>query len=187
MNDEARENTRLAYGIAYSSASKGYLGAILITDYKGFPLEFRYTDPIVPTKIQQVLYGEGLERYLKIDVITDSLVKALSKDISVLFVQDEDLLEYKGKEIPIVRLSSTKTSPLSGPGDFQKIKSNEILLQTSHAQNPIRLLFKSGFNCEGEEFETIIDKLVKAGDFMDVDEPLGRVQKTLELICEQKL
>ena len=32
-----------------------------------------------------------------------------------------------------------------------------------------------------------IDKLVKAGDFMDVDEPLTRVQKTLELVCEQKL
>lgn len=187
MSEELKENTRLAYGIAYSSASKGYLGAILITDYKGFPLEFRYTDPIVPTKIQQVLYGEGLEKYLKIDVITDSLVKALSKDISVLFVQDEDLLEYKGKEVPIVRLSSTKTAPLSGAGDHKKLKNNEVLLQTSHAQNPVRMLFKSGFNCEGEEFEAIVEKLVKAGEFMDVDEPLTRVQKTLELICEQKL
>lgn len=181
------ENAKLAYGIAYSSASKGYLGAILITDYKGFPLEFRYTDPIVPTKIQQVLYGEGLEKYLKIDVITDSLVKALSGDISVLFVQDEDLLEYKGREMPIVRLSPTKIAPLSGAGDFQKIKNNEILLQTSHAQNPVRLLFREDFKCEGPEFESIIDKLIKAGDFMDVEEPLIRVQKTLELVCEQKL
>lgn len=181
------DSAKLAYGIAYSSASKGYLGAILITDYKGFPLEFRYTDPIVPTKIQEVLYGEGLEKYLKIDIITDSLVKALSKDISVLFVQDEDLLEYKGKEVPIVRLSSTKVAPLSGAGDFQKIKPNEILLQTSHAQNPVRLLFKQNFNCEGPDFDDIIQKLIKAGEFMDVDEPLARVQKTLELVCEQKL
>ncbi len=181
------EDARLAYGITYSSASKGYLGAILITDYKGFPLEFRYTDPIVPTKIQQVLYGEGLEKYLKIDIITDSLVKALSGDISVLFVQDEDLLEYKGKEVPIVRLSATKTTPLSASGDHQKLKDNEVLLQTSHAQNPVRLLFRKDFKCEGSEFDVIVDKLVKAGDFMDVDEPLARVQKTLELVCEQKL
>ncbi len=184
---DIKENTKLAYGLAYSSASKGYLGAILITDYKGFPLEFRYTDPIVPTKIQQVLYGEGLEKYLKIDVITDSLVKALSGEISVLFVRDEDLLEYKGRELPIVRLSSTKTAPLPEAGDYKKLKDNEVLLQTSHAQNPARLLFRPGFNCEGEGFEGIIDKLVKAGNFMDVDEPLARVQKTLELICEQKL
>ena len=181
------ENTKLAYGITYSSSTKGYLGAILITDYKGFPLEFRYTDPIVPTKIQQVLYGEGLEKYLKIDVITDSLVKALSEDISILFVQDEDLLEYKGKDVLILRLSPTKSTPLSTPGDHEKIKKNEVLLQTAHAKTPVRLLFKENFECDGEQFEQVIDKLIEAGKFMDVDEPLARVQKTLDLVCEQKL
>lgn len=178
---------RLAYGITLACSTKGYLGAILITDYKGFPLEFRYTDPIVPTKIQQVLYGEGLEKYLKIDVITDSLIKALSADMSVLFVQDEDLLYYKSDSIPIVRLSATKMSPLSTPGDYQKIKHNEILLQTAHAQSPARLLFREDFNAEGEVFDSIIEKLVQAGNFMDIDEPLNRVQKTIDLICEQKL
>lgn len=183
----AVDNIKLAYGIAYSSSSKGYLGAILITDFKGFPLEFRYTDPIIPTKIQQVLYGEGLEKYLKIDVITDSLIKALSQDISVLFVEDEDVLAYKNSRIPIVRISSTKTSPLSSIGDYQKIKNNEVLLQTSHAKCPVRLLFTENFECEGPAFESIVNMLVEAGHFMDVDEPLIRVQKTLELICNQEI
>ncbi|HSA07557.1 MAG TPA: hypothetical protein P5556_10310 [Candidatus Gastranaerophilales bacterium] len=183
----SEENIKLAYGITYSSSTKGYLGAILITDYKGFPLEFRYTDPIAPTKIQQILYGEGLEKYLKIDVITDSLIKALSEDISILFVQDEDLLEYKSKDLFILRLSSTKSTPLSSVGDIQKIKKNEVLLQTAHAQTPVRLLFREDFECEGEKFNQIIDKLVKAGAFIDVDEPLTRVAKTLELVCDQKL
>ncbi len=181
------EKTKLAYGITHSSSTKGYLGAILITDYKGFPLEFRYTDPIVPTKIQQVLYGEGLEKYLKIDVITDSLIKALSEDISVLFVQDEELLNYKTKDAVILRLSSTNSAPLQSPGDYQKIKKNEVLLQTSHAKNPVRLLFGGDFECEGEKFDSIVEKLIKAGEFMDVEEPLVRVHNTLELICEQKL
>ncbi len=181
------EITKLAYGITLSSSTKGYLGAILITDYKGFPLEFRYTDPIVPTKIQQVLYGEELEKYLKIDVITDSLVKALSEDISILFVQDEDLLEYKAKDILILRLTPTQSAALSNPGNYEKIKENEVLLQTAHAKAPVRLLFREDFECEGEKFDRVIDKLVKAGSFMDVDEPLVRVQKTLDLVCEQKL
>lgn len=181
------ENVKMAYGIAYSSSSKGYLGAILITDYKGFPLEFRYTDPIVPTKIQQVLYGHGLEKYLKMDVITDSLIKALSQDISVLFIEDEDVLAYNNAKIPIVRLSTTKASPLSATGDYQKVKKNEVLLQTSHAKCPVRLLFKENFECEGAVFESIVGMLVEAGKFMDVDEPLARVQKTLELICNQEI
>lgn len=183
----SENNVKLAYGIAYSSASKGYLGAILITDYKGFPLEFRYTDPIVPTKIQQVLYGEGLEKYLKIDVITDSLIKALSSDINVLFVEDEDLLNYKNSKIPIVRVSSTKASPLSEAGDFQKVKQNEVILQTSPAKTPVRLLFPEGFECEGEAFEAVKEMLTEAGKFMDVEEPLTRVQKTLELVSAQEI
>jgi hypothetical protein len=181
------ENVKLAYGIAYSSNTKGFLGAILITDFKGFPLEFRYTDPIVPTKIQQVLYGEGLEKYLKIDVITDSLIKALSSDINVLFVEDEDILAYKDAKIPIVRISATKASPLSEAGDFQKVKKNEVLLQTSTAKSPVRLLFTENFECEGPAFESIINSLVDAGKFMDVEEPLARVQKTLELVCNQEI
>jgi len=181
------DNIKMAYAIAYSSASKGYLGAVLITDFKGFPLEFRYTDPIVPTKIQQVLYGEGLEKYLKIDVITDSLIKSLSNDITVLFVEDETILAYKNPTIPIVRLSATKASPLSQAGDFQKVKNNEILLQTSNAKTPVRLLFTEDFACEGSIFEGIIKTLTDAGQFMDVEEPLTRVQKTLELICNQEI
>ena len=181
------ENIKLAYGVAYSSGSKGYLGAVLITDYKGFPLEFKYTDPITPTKIQQVLYGEGLEKYLKIDVITDSLVKALSQDISVLFVEDDDLLVYKGSKVPIVRISTTKTSPMSNQGDFQVLKKNEALVQTTHAKSPIRLLFADNFECEGAQFESIVNMLVEAGHFMDVEEPVARVQKTLELICSQEI
>lgn len=183
----AAENTKLAYGITYSSGTKGFLGAILITDYKGFPLEFRYTDPIVPTKIQQVLYGEGLEKYLKIDVIADSLIKAVSQDINVLFVEDEELLSYKNAKIPMVRISTTKASPLSNAGDFQKVKKNEVLLQTSHAKTPVRLLFSEDYECEGSAFESIINMLVDAGKFMDVDEPLIRVQKTLELVCNQEI
>lgn len=180
-------NVKLAYGIAYSSNTKGYIGAILVTDYKGFPLEFRYTDPIVPTKVQQILYGQGLEKYLKVDVITDSLLKALSDDISVLFVNDEDVLQYPNPKIPIVRLSDTKATPMSVAGDIQKIKNNEVLLQTAHAKNPVRLLFREDFDCEGLEFDLVIKKLIDAGQFMDVDEPLARVQKTLELICNKEV
>lgn len=183
----ALENVKLAYGVAYSSSSKGFLGAVLITDYKGFPLEFRYTDPIAPTKIQQVLYGEGLEKYLKIDVITDSLIKALSSDINVLFVEDEDILNYRHAKIPIVRISATKASPLSETGDYQLVRKNEVLLQASASKSPVRLLFEENFDVESHIFDSVKDMLVEAGRFMDVEEPLSRVQKTLELICNQEI
>ncbi|EKE04276.1 MAG: hypothetical protein ACD_20C00090G0016 [uncultured bacterium] len=181
------ENIKLAYGVSYSSSTNGYVGAVLITDYKGFPLEFRHTDPITPTKIQQVLYGKGLEKYVKVDVILDSLLKVLSSRISILLVQDDDLLEFKTADVAIIRVSSTKSPPLSQPGEISKVKASEYLLQTSHSNNPVRLQFNSHFNCEGEEFNSIIQTLTNAGKFMDIDEPINRVHKTLELVCNQEV
>ncbi|MFH0702017.1 MAG: hypothetical protein V2B14_00560 [bacterium] len=181
------EQIKLAYGAAYSSGT-GYIGAVLITDYKGFPLEFRYTDPIIPTKIQQVLYGEGLEKYIKLDVITDSLIKAISNKIEVLLVQDDSLLHYKSDNTTIVRVSPTKTSPMSEPGEISKVKKSEFLLQTSHSSCPVRLQFNHDFNCEeNEKFSSIIKTLTEVGNFIDIDEPLTRINKTLELICNQEI
>lgn len=180
------ENIKLAYGVVNSSNMGGYIGAALITDYKGFPLEFRYTDPIIPTKIQQVLYGEGLEKYVKVDVILDSLLKALSGKINLLLIQDDHLLEYKSEDLVIIRVSSTKTPPLSMPGEISNVKKSEYLLQISHANNPVRLQFNPHFNCESERFSQIIETLTEAGNFMDIDEPINRVYKTIELICSQE-
>ena len=181
------DQIKLAYGVAYTSNVNGYIGAILITDYKGFPQEFRYTDPIVPTKIQQVLYGEGLEKYVKVDVVIDSLIKVLSNKIPILLVQDEDILEYKCDSTTIIRVSSTKLSPLPNIGDLSEVKKNEYLLQLSHANTPVRLQFSQDYNCEGEGFNSIIESLSEAGNFMDIYEPVDRVYKTLELICNQEV
>lgn len=187
MSEDYLQQIKLAYGATISSGSKGYVGAVLVTDYKGFPLEFRYTDPIVPTKIQQVLYGKGLEKYLKIDVITDNLMKVVSNDISLFIVQDEDLLEYNAENKIIVRVSSTKAPPLSQPGDIMSVKKSEYLLQTSVSGNPVRLQFNSRFNCEGEEFAIVLKILTEVGSYIDIEEPLTRVYKTLELICNQEI
>lgn len=181
------ENIKIAYGIANSSNTNGYLGAVLVTDYKGFPLEFRYTDPIIPTKIQQVLYGKGLEKYIKIDVIADSLLRIIANKVSLFLVHDEDLLNYKTGSVVIIRVSSTKAPPLSEVGDISKVKDSEYLLQISHAHHPVRLQFSPYFSCESEQFDSIIECLKQAGEYMDIEEPIHRVQKTLELICNQEI
>jgi hypothetical protein len=181
------EQIKLAYAVSYSSGISGYIGAVLITDYKGFPLEFRYTDPIVPTKIQQVLYGKGLDKYIKIDVVMDSLIKVLSNKVDMILVNDEDLLDFHSEDTAIVRISATKSTPLSNAGDLAEVKKSEYLLQVSHSNNPLRLQFSRSFNCEGEKFDSIISTLTEAGSFIDIDEPLDRVFKTIELICNQEV
>jgi len=175
----------LGYATTFISNANGYLGAVLITDFKGFPLEFRYTDPIVPTKVQQILYGKGLEKYLKTDVILNSIINAVSSKIDVLIVQDEAILQHKIEDMPIIRLSTTKTPPLSEAGEYKEVKQHEYLLQTSIAKNPVRIQFNKEFNYEAN-FDNLIEQLTEVGTFIDIDEPLERVNKSLEAICTQK-
>jgi hypothetical protein len=41
-----------------------HIGAILVTDQIGVPLEFKYTEPVVATKLHRILYGTVLEKYM---------------------------------------------------------------------------------------------------------------------------
>jgi len=109
------EGRKIAYLITKQVASGGFLGAVLVCDTKGFPLEFRYTEPIIPTKIQKVLYGNNLEKYLKVDVILDSLLKVLSSSYDMLVVSDDVLLQYK--EIKNIFKMSPAQNPLLSKED----------------------------------------------------------------------
>jgi len=180
------ENKKLAYLITKQIASGGFLGAVLICDEKGFPLEFRYTEPIIPTKIQKVLYGNNLEKYLKVDVILDSLLKVLSSNFDILIVSDDILLEYKETQ-NILKMSSTQNPILSKEDKIQKVNTNECLIRIPLSEQPIRLLFPKNFNCEGEPFDTISSTLLAVGENVDILEPLSRIQKSLDLICKREI
>lgn len=180
------EDKKLAYMMTKQVASGGYMGAVLVCDTKGFPLEFRYTEPIIPTKIQKVLYGNNLEKYLKVDVIIDSLLKVLSSNYDLLLVSDETLLEYKDAK-NIVKIAPAQNPILSGNDKIQKVEENEALLRIDLSENPIRLIFKPHFKCEGAEFDAITSTLLEMGKNVDITEPLTRVNKSVDLICKREI
>lgn len=182
-----QDKIKLAYTVVNSSKQGGYIGAILVTDIKGFPLEFRYSDPIAPTKIQKVLYGQGLDKYVKTDVILDSLLKVISERIDILIINDDTLLHYAQTPVNKVKIAPTSLDAFPEVGTLSKTKDCEFLIQTSYSTKPIRVQFPDDFDCEGEEFVEIIELLQSAGKFMDLDEPISRVEKTLELICKEEV
>lgn len=182
------ENTKLAYADIIILENGGYLGAVLITDQKGFPLEFRYTDPIIPTKIQKVLYGKGIQKYLKVDVILDSLLKILSNNFDLLIVDDEELLTYEGKiSSLILRISPTKSPVLGEKGTVSKIKDSEYLFQTTISHNPIRVQFQPSAVLDESVVNNLSGFLGEISEFIEVHEPLSRVRQSIDLICKKEL
>jgi len=76
----------------HESADAGFRGSVLITDFKGIPLEFRCTHPLTPDAVQRSLYGEALLAYLGVEICGKPLLRAVQTKPSILFVDKPFLL-----------------------------------------------------------------------------------------------
>ena len=193
---------KIGYLMVSSPIPNVYIGGLMVTDGRGLPVEFRYTEPIQPTKIQQVLYGQVLSAYIKREVVLETLLKNIESKFKCLLVEDEQMLDYPAKGYSIVRIAATKSAPLGPVGKTQDIAPGELLLQVNAETSPVRLYLgkpKSNAPDEASDASTagspgnpgdasgeLISFLLDAGKAMDVVEPLRRVEKALEIICQEE-
>lgn len=173
------EELKLAYLFVKQTPAGGYLGGVLVCDTKGFPLEFRYTEPILPTKIQKVLYGQNLDKYLKIDVLLDSLLKVLGTKYDILVVNDKKLLE---SDIALIQMEIGQNPILASNEPTQKLEDDSYLVRTPQSKEPIKINFS-----KSTEIDKILQNLTKIGEKLDIFEPLLRVQKSIDLVCKKEI
>lgn len=78
MNTPETENNSLIgfLSLIETEAKDGYLGALLVTDARGIPQEFRCTHPVKPTTVQKSLYGDTLLPHIGINLCGIPLIKA---------------------------------------------------------------------------------------------------------------
>ncbi len=165
--------------------NNGFLGGFMVTDDSGIPLEFKYTEPVVPTKIQEVIYGKALKKYIKEDVIIKSLLKEIRTIPSIIIVDDPSEIMGKDKigKFPAVAVQKTSLPQLSSPGETQRVKDKEIIFQPFQDVTPIRIVFGVA---DPELQEKILLIIEEISPKMDIVEPLERVEKALNLVWEKK-
>jgi hypothetical protein len=73
----------------------GYRGSVLITDFKGIPIEFRCTQPLTPDVVQRSLYGEALLAYIGVEICGKPLLRAVKTKPNLLFVDKPFLLKLE--------------------------------------------------------------------------------------------
>ena len=83
----------LGYVLSLPVAEDVFMGGAMVTDAAGLPLEFRYTEPVRATKLQRILYGDVLEKYIHGDVIAANLIGRLEQKPDLFLVADPALLE----------------------------------------------------------------------------------------------
>lgn len=175
------EALKLAYYVAMKEGGS-YLGGLLVTDASGIPLDFRYTEPITPTKLQAVLYGKALEPHLKEEVIQKTLLKELKVTPDLFLVPPMDLAGgWAGdKRFPVLAVQKTQEPAMPRLGEVLRVSPREILLQVSEGAAPLRVLFATGTELAVQE--QAVGRLLEAGYHMDLVEPMERVQAALQTL-----
>lgn len=165
--------------------NNAYLGGVMITDHHGVPLDFKYTDPTVPTKVQRILYGKVLEQYVRYDVIVGALCKDLEHQPSFFVVSQHQLFDIAevNNNLTLVSLQRTQFNPLGEKGTVTRSKDNEVLVQGWSDPSPLRVVFgKSTPDVQ----EGIIKDVLSLSKHMDVVEPLERVETVLKTLIMEK-
>ncbi len=175
------DEIKLGYMVIATPVPNTYVGGVMVTDGHGLPVEFRYTEPIQPTKIQQILYGQVLSNYIKREVILETLLKSLETKFTHLLVQDDALLNISDQGFTLIRLSETQTPNLGEVGETEAVSDTEQLLQSTPGAAPIRLQSNSALS----GINSPIDYLKAACHSMDLYEPMKRVEKALTTICQE--
>jgi hypothetical protein len=85
----------------------GYIGGYLITNAWGRPLEFRVSNPVQPSRIQQILYGCTLRPYILADLIGKTLVEKTATTVEIIFTDCRAVLDLRRRmEKPMAWLAT---------------------------------------------------------------------------------
>ena len=151
-----------------------------MTNQIGVPLEFKYTEPVVVTKLHKILYGSSLERYLHETVIRDRLARELHSEPEFFLTpidEKEFLGPLAGKEM--VAVQRLNPGHGEGAGPFTRIRDREVMVQLEDGLN-LRLAFSTP---DDTVQHYAVAWLQELGRTMDVLEPLDRVLSALKSLC----
>jgi hypothetical protein len=158
-----------------------HMGAILVTNQIGVPLEFKYTEPVVATKLHKILYGSVLEKYLHETVIRDRLGREVRTSPNY-FITPYDEKEFLGciadREMMAIQKCTLPPGELSGP--FNRIREREVIVELEEEPCFLRLTFST--LDEGVQ-HGMVAWLQELARTMDVMEPLDRITSALTSIC----
>jgi hypothetical protein len=182
--------------VAITSGTLGYIvvegaeslfrGASLVVDFRGIPMDFRYTDPIRPSRLEKILYGSALEVDLREELILESLIGAVEARPTLWVCREPDLVlpiksVTKGK---VLFLAPSNYSPMDAAGNVESAGENGVyMVQADSVSAPLRVAFPE--NTREDEVKQTAGILVEAAKTMELLEPFGRIQKALSSLGEE--
>jgi hypothetical protein len=106
----------LGYLAFLPGGDDGYVGALLVLNEAGVPLEFRATFPVRPTVTQRILFGDALEPHIGIELCGKPLLKASAHRLAVLLVSHALLINVRGAaQCPVLHVLQAGAADAAAP------------------------------------------------------------------------
>ena len=179
----ASQNNSLGYMIIEGSETL-IRGAALITDAKGFPLDFARTEPLRPDTLARILYGESFGKYAKEKLILESLTDAIEIQPQLWICNDRDILMplKANSKVKTVMLEESPHVPLEAAGHIETTADAGVfLIQVEQNGAPLRAEFPEG--TRPDEIQQVAAFLAESAVSMNILEPFARLQKALNFLA----
>lgn len=178
---------KVLLGYLTVDAKENYFrGAALVTDERGIPTDFRYTEPVRPTKLERILYGGALDIYLREEVILENLLGAIESKPSLWLVDDEELIRpvQKLSKLPAIAVEASHRSPLDQSGQYEPTGEKGVFIfQADNISAPLRLVLSDENVSKITQFAQTLTSI--ATD-MELLEPFTRMSKAIEAVSENE-
>lgn len=155
-----------------------FVGALLITDENGIPLEFKCTQAVKPTAIQKSLYGDKLRPYIAITLSGIPLLDSVDEEPEILFINIPYVLDIRPQiEIPTILIwrAGESISFQEGEDDSEK---QRVECDSGEFQ---AVVFQShrDFKEESKDLNVSIRELFANFDLI---EPFERMKRSVEIL-----
>ncbi len=145
-----------------------FVGGVLVVNEKAIPVEFKYTEPVVPTELQRIIYGKVLEKYLSIELIAKILLSKLENKPGVILTDSVDLIEAGDNVFYVSKTTSSQEG-------ITKVDEGEYVLNVGGIA--YRLIGNSPLSDE------VLEELRDFGENFNMLEPFQRLSSALDYIC----
>ena len=160
------------FGMRSTPDRTGYIGAALVVDPKGLPLEFRCSVPVRPSGIQEALYGHRIYNHIAVDLCGLPLLQSLATKPAVCLVESVslwDLQQYLS--LPVFHVERVDSNPASDSETGDSGQAGE-----SHQPSRFRRNDGNGSDISGVHSTVRIDSPNQVRpDFPEMPSALGAV------------
>ncbi len=156
----------------------GFIGALMVTDNRGYPLEFRATTPVKPSLVQRTLYGRQLENYVGVELCGRALLGESQRRPKVVLVPDRALLDVgDGVDADIVAIWRA--------GESLKVEDEGVATSRGTIKSPGQtgqpLVYEGRFIAPDSERASLMH-LEDCARHFDLPEAFERMRTALELL-----